>query len=305
MDYYSCYYHFCLIHCFGRSIIWCSGSALDSGPRFDHHRVLTIHRCEIPPSTLHKGKTKDSSKTTLYKLGDSNLQKQFFTSNQHEKVQVSKSSSDFISHCTSLHSQAQGIDSFPSIVGRSCTLHPSKDQNNAAASSTGVADTPPVKKHCRSVSELEGVGSPWKPASQSHVWQPIQRLRGSAKTFSSFRCPGLVTGGCSRSLDCGDLQMTPPASPIPRPASVTVIKQEGGAWAFLSSQKVSSEHYQPTAFSPLGLPSPLSRLQTARSRSSSHCGLSATKRSLSFSADFEHRESIEYTPASTPEFGKR
>jgi len=110
-------------------------------------------------------------------------------------------------------------------------------------------------------------------------------------------------GDCSRSLDCGSLQLTPPSSPVPRPASVTVIKQEGGAWTFLSSQKVMSD--QPTAFSPLGLASPLSRLQAVGSRASTHSGLSATKRSLSFSADFEHRESIEYTPASTPEFGKR
>ena len=272
-----------------------------SGQRYDHHRILSIHRREIPPSTLLKSKTKDSTETTLYKLGDKNFQKKFFTSDQQDKVQTSKSSADFNVHCTGLN--AQETESFPSIVGRSCTLYPQKDQNYPSGSSAVVADVPPIKKHCRSVSELDESPSSWKPSTQSRVWVPFQRMRSTKKLFSSFPCQGRVIGDCSRSLDCGSLQMTPPSSPVPRPASVTVIKQEGGAWTFLSSQKTLSE--QSTAFSPLGLVSPFSRLQTTGSRASTHSGLSATKRSLSFSADFDHRESIEYTPASTPEFGKR
>jgi len=116
-----------------------------SGQRFEHHRLLSIQRREIPSASLPKAKTKDRTETTLYKFRDNNLQKTFFTSNQLEKVQTSKSSTDFKARCTDIN--AQETDSFPSIVGRSCTLHPPKEQNYSSRSSAAVADVPPIKKH--------------------------------------------------------------------------------------------------------------------------------------------------------------
>lgn len=290
--------------------------------KFDHQRLLSIHRCDIPPITLPKtsSKSKDVSETTLYKLCDSNSQKKVFPFKQADKVQFNKSSTDFNVRCP-FNSQEQHSEGFPSIIVRGCTLHPTKEQNSSNISSSTFGDVPPIKKHCRSVSELDGFGvpsavSPWKSVAPSRLWVPIQRLHTSTnKSFSP--CSGRFSSDCSKSLDYGSLRsretgfgnshLTPPASPVPRPASVTVIKQESGSWTFLSSQKVLSEQDRSTRFSPLSsnLVSPLSRFHDGSSRSSSHTGFAATKRSLSFSADFEHRKSIEYTPASTPELNKR
>ena len=292
--------------------------------RFDPQRILSIHRCELPLPTLPRSaaKVKDASETTVYKLNDSSARKNTFPFNYQNKVHSQKSSTDLISRCTGQNAHLQETEGFPSVVGKSCTLHPPKDQIHSVASSSVFADVPPSKKHCRSVSELDDLGiasfsSPWKP-TQSGAWVPIQSLGNTGRSFSSFSAYGRGAVDCSRSLDYGSLRskenldgshFTPPASPVPRPASVTVIKQEGGAYTFISSQKVLSNRYHATAFSPVpstyGVASPQSRSHDVGGKACSHSGLSATKRSLSFSADFEHRESIEYTPASTPELGKR
>ena len=302
----------------GGRLIGASGPvAGQSCPKFDNQRAFSIHRSEIQPITLPKtsSKAKDVTETAVYKLCDSSSHKKSYSFNQQDKVHSSKSSLEFNVRC--IHSAEQPTEAFPRIIGKSCTLHLPKDQVSAG---TNLTDVPPIKKHCRSVSELDNLGvspylSPWKPVAQSRVWVPIQRLNSSNKSFSS--CSSRFFNDCSRSLDYSSLRsrescfgsshLTPPASPVPRPASVTVIKQESGAWTFLSSQKVLSEQDQSALFSPLssGFMSPSSRLREVSKKSSPHTGLAATKRSLSFSADFEHRKSIEYTPVSTPELNKR
>nr|CAB3244499.1 protein FAM53A-like [Phallusia mammillata] len=219
---------------------------------------------------------------------------------------------------------------FPSVVGKSCTLHsPKKATFTSGSFQTPLpagSDIPPIKKHCRSVSEPDETMSALDPlestglssSRRSKVWKPIRQLRSdSRRAQSAFS----NSSDCSRSLDCssatsitGDSLLTPPASPVPRPASVTVIKQESGSWTFLSSYQhhlSGSFPHSNSSFSPLSSPycnatSPCSsRSNEVASRSWSHSGLSATKRSLSFSDDFEHTESIHYTPSSTPDLERR
>ncbi|CAK8672081.1 unnamed protein product [Clavelina lepadiformis] len=229
--------------------------------------------------------------------------------------------------------EAEQSDIFPSIVGRSCTLHSPKKVSTSSFSCSAFADVPATKRHCRSVSEPEDLfdfqltkchsASPtmysWRPGLHSRVW--VHPRKSHQRAYSASTSSSRQYISCSRSLDCGSLHsnasfsrdslLTPPASPVPRPASVTVIKKEGGAWTFLSSQHSLSRHYQESSFSPLSSPCPeqispsSSRSHELANRNWSHTGLSATKRSLSFSDDFEHRESVQYTPTSTPELERR
>ena len=220
-------------------------------------------------------------------------------------------------------------DAFPSVVGVGCTLHSPKKPPVAAAA-VAVSGIPPNKRHCRSVSEPDDLfpasatslcpistSNAWRPANHSRVWMPIRQLRSGRRVLSAYSNASSVVDG-SRSLDCsssaschGDPLLTPPASPVPRPASVTVIKQESGSWTFLSSQH-PVPCYQQIVFSPVASPggnvtSPASVRSTDGRMGGawSNGGLSATKRSLSFSDDFERTESIHYTPSSTPELNRR
>lgn len=219
---------------------------------------------------------------------------------------------------------------FPSIM--SCTLHTTKAASPVKATNIKPVPTglPATKRHCRSVSGSDDTSSKlstclnlsitspkisaWIPTRQSQVWKPIHQLQRSQRSFSLISTNPLSRSHDSSSFtnqsSAGTSPLTPPDSPVPRPASVTVIKHEGGKWSFLSSRCSVPSHL---SFSPLSSPSSSNNANNAvmkgqrstDSRSWACLGLSATKRSLSFSDDFEHRESIQYTPASTPELDRR
>nr|XP_002122240.2 protein FAM53A-like [Ciona intestinalis] len=297
-------------------------------PRHKPQRSIVFSTRSIKPVALVKTQLSNHEETTIHDLRSTSYRetRKSFSAAQYnrlEKWSVPKPPQPTLNEtvadntdCSKPNTSANQLDKFPSIVGKSCILH------SPVKSSQVLADNPPNKRHCRSVSEPDEmldkfspnsspIFSSWNPSSQSsRVWVPIRKL-GNRRAYSANNSRSL--GDCSRSLDCASLcsessttqdsLLTPPSSPVPRPASVTVIKR-GGAWTFLSSQHSLSEH---SSFSPLSSPScnissPLSSRSAHGITSSS---LSATKRSLSFSEDFEYRASIQYTPTSTPELERR
>jgi len=210
---------------------------------------------------------------------------------------------------------------FPPTKGRNYKFRsqikpysPIKENSNPAACHHFPTGIPATKRHCRSVSEPEEFGmhtklavskninveyskNPsllWNPNEKSKLWRPVARVgsrkNSNCQNTSSFNL-------MSQSHDCATFAakkeefVTPPASPVPRPASVTVIKHESGYWTCLSA---CSQQVKVSTFSPLSSPSAATSKCETKSLSNS---LSATKRSLSFSDDFEHRESVHYTPS--------
>ena len=212
---------------------------------------------------------------------------------------------------------------FPAIKGRNYKFHsqtkpysPIKENSNPAGCQHFPTGIPATKRHCRSVSEPEEFDMyakltlskninveysnksslQWNPIGKSKLWRPV--ARSSSRNNDS--CKNFVPSNLmSQSHDCATFSnqtkkeefVTPPASPVPRPASVTVIKHESGYWSCLSS---CAQQVKVSTFSPLSSPSSGTLKSEAVKLSNS---LSATKRSLSFSDDFEHRESIHYTPS--------
>jgi len=107
----------------------------------------------------------------------------------------------------------------------------------------GSPQTPPTKRHCRSLSvpeELSRCRSPWKPCSR--VWTPVAKRRCHSGGSSSvalrvpllphrtaptefFSSPAVFTGwapvgSCSSAFTGFG---TPPESPVPRPASAASV----------------------------------------------------------------------------------
>uniref|UniRef100_S4RDJ3 Family with sequence similarity 53 member A n=1 Tax=Petromyzon marinus TaxID=7757 RepID=S4RDJ3_PETMA len=85
--------------------------------------------------------------------------------------------------------------------------------------------TPPSKRHCRSLSvpeELSRCRSPWKPGSK--IWTPVTKRRchsGGSATLQRCNSQGWGSVGGAGGFPCFPAPVTPPESPVPRPASAS------------------------------------------------------------------------------------
>ena len=186
-------------------------------------------------------------------------------------------------------------------------------------------DFPPSKKHCRSVSDSDAtaefhpssfLSSPslsWTPGYHSRVWVPSKSFlsnscfTGSKVSESRSNLQNNPASGYAQNFPLMD---TPPKLPsIPQPASVVIPQSSpqnaGSELAAFSPQSFAGRE-QDANFQSYVSPA-ISSLSPRRSQDAmpSHASLAATKRALSFSNDFEYRESVEYKPFFTPECKRR